>query len=63
MERSLTLLSQIIDMAKAQAKDLDAYNIMRHKALLTIGVNPVVHHLGLLEELMKEEFDNLKNKS
>lgn len=52
MKQTLELLSQIEDMAKAQARQLDDYNILRHKALLTIGTNPVVHHLALLRELI-----------
>lgn len=63
MKKSLELLEQILDLAKVQAKDLNDYNIKRHKALLTIGTNPVVFHLELLKELILEESgQNDKNK-
>jgi hypothetical protein len=55
MTRSLELLDQILEMAKAQAKELDDYNILRHKALRTLGENAVVYHLGVLKELITKE--------
>ena len=55
MDRSICLLDQILEMAKEQAKDLDEYNIKRHKAMRTIGKNAVVFHLELLKELILEE--------
>ena len=53
--RVLTLLEQCQVIAEAQAKELDDYNIMRHKALKTVGVNSLVHHLRLVKELIEEE--------
>lgn len=55
MNQALDLLDQIIVVAQAQAKDLDDYNLMRHKALKTVGKNALVHNLEMLRELLDKE--------
>jgi hypothetical protein len=49
MKQSLELLDQIIEMAQAQAKELDQFNLQRHKASRTIGENAVVFYLKLIQ--------------
>ena len=55
MKQSTSLLNQIIEMAEVQAKELDAFNLQRHKASKTIGENSVVFYLKQLRELLQEE--------
>ena len=55
MNPQLELLDQIIEMAQAQAKKLNDYNLAHHKALQTIGEDPVVFHLKCLRELMVKD--------
>lgn len=62
MTQSIDLLDQIIEMAQVQAKDLDAYNLMRHKAMKTIGINPVVYNLQQLRELILIESKHDNNR-
>ena len=62
MKQALDLLDQILVIAQTQAADLDAYNIMRHKALKTVGKNAVVHNLEMLRELLEMEQKKLESK-
>lgn len=62
MTRTKELLNQIIEMAKVQAIELDKYNILIHKAMRTVGDNPVVFHLDLLKELIEIESKELLAK-
>lgn len=52
MNTALNLLDQIIEMAQAQATELDQLNLERHKASKTIGTNSIVFHLHQLRELL-----------
>ena len=62
MKQALDLLDQILVIAQAQAADLDAYNIMRHKALKTVGKNAIVHNLEMLRELLVLEQEKMQPK-
>lgn len=60
MKQSLNLLEQIIEMAEVQSKELDAFNILRHKASKTLGENAVVFYLKQLRDLLQEEAKSTK---
>lgn len=55
MKLSIELAKQILDMAKLQAKMLDEYYILKHKAMQTLQPNQVVFFLEQLVTLIEEE--------
>jgi hypothetical protein len=55
MLRSLHLIDDLIEIAKAQQEELYAYRKAAHKALKTVGDTSLLFHLQTLKELIQEE--------
>ena len=53
-DKALQLLDQIIEMSKAQDKELDECNLKLHRASRTIGQSAALFHLFKLKELLNE---------
>ena len=52
--KAIQLLDQIIEMAKAQDKELNECNLKLHRASRTVGQSAVLFHLLQLKELLNQ---------
>jgi hypothetical protein len=60
IKKALYLTQDLIKLEEARDDDYRKLMIKINKSEQAAGISPVLHYLGLLEELLQEEYD--KNK-